>query len=871
MPDDTSIAEIPERVMVDQAISNSFKGILRISNVKDLETYYDGPTKTQIKDEFLVDTYYGDYKPTIDYDGNLVTWSPEGLQTTVEALTGDNARYVTDSEFTNLKIPVTDSLGHLLNFSLGAESASIGMNATLIDFTFDNTGITFPVLECDLVKAGLTERVIEQDKKAETGYITITGDAPALAIRNYYRHGSNDDQNKFTQSAYQLRTIINGSKEVHPYDAFIYKQEYYNTNTSRNNLPSTAASNIKKDCIVHIESLLNYVGNKIDRYIKYNTTQLPAGSIIWQYCSLNKWYCKIENTQNTTNDNSYWQGYRPALSSSAETNYFGSMNTNQGVFSSNLNPYIQYITENNIYATENIELAPEFKRNYVLCDGSSYSFNLIPDYLQTNTKEKNTFDLFLPLFFTIGYYYNDINNKILTFPHIWNSSSQRYMYDYSQPTNKYYRWTKTYYDGISNETLYGIHMATIAAFMKFNEAYNNADIFNSIKDSENKWDIEKSINWLKNQSINYEYIFNTVFSSDSITKAAKNGDSAKVKNIVYKCKPYSSDPSEVHVTVGREVNSFSDFIEYYESLPNNKANKTYCAIYKTAEIYDLARLFREKAECKYDNTSLNPDWLPYQFTFQVPKLYTEKDKLFNQANLSTVTGSNNTVTSVGLFVGSNGLLAANSIFKAGKGVLDKEGETIKNISDSYTYNSSSCTFTLGSTPHSHALAKGTSSLRECNHSLASNAKNNVTYFTSLTRTGISNNIIANKSQIDKNILAANFTWDTDNPKYIIHDEEGKVIALGPTSSKNTHPSIQNYFLQEVGANEGVTLKVKTNTMNGIAGLELTNDGYLWYGRTSEAIWDNTKIETNDSKYTEGGSNQGYFRPESIKMLPLIKL
>lgn len=866
MADDEINVELPERYVENQAISKSFKGILRVSNIKELETQYINDEKITIPDNFLVDEYYGNYKPTLDADGNIVTWTPEGIQNTLPALEGiDNPRYVTTSDFTNLKIPVTDSLGNWMNFSLGADSSSIGMNQNAAELTFTNDGVVFPIVLSETLKVGLSARVLEYDKIVENGKLKVVSDgtiSPKIVIDSYYRHGENDTNNKLTEVSYSTRSIFEGKVSSKPYDAFIYRQEYYNTNVPKEDISSTPTTNLKKDCYIKLENLNDYIDNKIQRYINYNTTQLPPGTIVWQYCSLNKWYCKVEGTINTVDDDLYWQGYRPAMGKSAENAQYGNLNTLQGVYYGN--SYITYIPEKESYSVENIELAPEFKRDYVLCDGSSYTISLVPSYISQNTKEKNSLQKFLPLFFTIGYYYNG-DEDILSFPHIWNANTNRYTYDYSKTTDNYYRWTKIAYKNISKETLYGIHMAVIAAFMKFEEAYKDANIFNTITDSENRWDIEKSIQWLKNQPIDYRYIFNTIFSEESIAEAIVNGDDNEVKNIIYSEVPHDGDPQRIDITVGREVNKFSDFIEYYESMGENIARKTYCPIYKMAEIYDMARLYRARADFRYDNNSALPDWLSYQFTFKVPAFYTEKDKLFNQANVNSATTTSSSNTSVGLFLGSNGLLAAKNIFKAGKGLVDKDGEYIENIDDYFTYSSSSCTFVLGATPHSHAIMKGVKQLIRGKHSMESNIdSSNETYFNTLSTTGAANKVILNNDELNRNIVSANFTWDTDDIGYVGGS------SLRSTKYKNKQ-SLWNYFIQEVGAAQGATLTMKTNTMSGTFGKELTNGDYLWYSRTSTAIWDNDKIETGDSKYTEGGSNQGYFRPESIKMLPLIKL
>jgi hypothetical protein len=288
--------------------------------------------------------------------------------------------------------------------------------------------------------------------------------------------------------------------------------------------------------------------------------------------------------------------------------------------------------------------------------------------------------------------------------------------------------------------------------------------------------------------------------------------------------------------------------------------KTYCPIYKTAEIYDLARLFAIK-----DTT-----WGAYNFEFNVPKLYTDADSdVNNAANYST--SGNTTITSdkkVGLFIGSTGVVLANEIIIPSKDANNSEPTVIKDIDSNYTYMQSNCVYNIGYQPHSHAIAKGCLYLNDSRHKPAARAT--ARKLTAINRKD--GNMISDISEVEKNIVAADFTWDATTVK---HSEEG--CYQGDINKK----AIVNYFLQEQGAAENVHLTEVYNNFNGTMARELAvfnangtiNKDMHWYGRTSGPIWDPTPVKSSGSqskKYTEG-NDAGYFRPQSVKMLPLIKL
>lgn len=849
--------ELPTRNVASQPISKSFKGILRVSNVKEIGSS---------NDVFLNPSYYGEYQPTPEKP----LWEPVGIQATESVLNGENGRYVTADDYTTLKIPVTDSVGNYLNFSLGTDSSSIGN--TIESGIWSLKGPEFYTLSADSITSGLSEIELKNKKTVKGGKLFIDNKDAEIAkiiVNNYYRHGSGDSTGKFTEVDKETKTVYKGSSDNNLYDAFLFRQDDIE-NDAKIEDDKVVNEPTKQHAIVKLTNLKDYVMDKIGAYIKYNTTEIPPGTIINQYCSLDKWYCRTDG--NIFDDSENWQGYRPALGGVSTT--FSESNTVQGAYSKTTK--LEYNMSS--YVFESVEMPPDFKRGYVLADGSAYNIHFTPPYANDVASTKNdnkTMDLFFDLFFTIGYYYTP---SVDLYPHVYYEAADapvnedkmltskptygRYYYDYNKPAIQEYGWTRmdAASHPVDHETLYGISLITALAFNKFKEVYQNKYDYNKyIADADGNWDIEKSINWLANQSIDERYVFNTVFSNDSIEKEGKaeNGKFKVIDNLIYTYK--DADNNEVAVTIGKEVKSFSDYIEYYEVGPDTdgttKIYKTYCQIYKTAEVYDIARLFAAKSM----------QWGNYTIRFNVPALWTSNDNAINEFN--SMSGNGNT-GEVGLFIGSNGLLLADSITVPSKNITESESLIYNNNLDRYTYHQSNCAFTIGYQPHAHALAKGILNLSEGAYKF--DPEKQPVDLKPLSVSDIdAKNTLKDLTELNNNIISADTTWDATMLKSSIS---------GPQTWAN-EPAAMNYFLQERGVNQGVKLRPIHNAFNGLMGKELAvfddkgnlNDKMLWYGRTGEPLWDpDPKSSATSQKYTLN-NNPGYFRPQSIKLLPLIKL
>jgi hypothetical protein len=89
----------------------------------------------------------------------------------------------------------------------------------------------------------------------------------------------------------------------------------------------------------------------------------------------------------------------------------------------------------------------------------------------------------------------------------------------------------------------------------------------------------------------------------------------------------------------------------------------------------------------------------------------------------------------------------------------------------------------------------------------------------------------------------------EQPKYREEKKEGQTIVI----------------------QEGVKLTSVYNSYSGQHGQEYQRDGFKWFGASSSPLWYKNTAITTSNYGKQNTSNQGYFRPESIKVLPLIKL
>lgn len=544
-----------ERNMTGKVITNTYKGILRISNNIDL-------IKGE-QDSFLNNTYY---LPT----GAAIDWSGNGIQSTHNFLSenGQTTRFKSNDNYLNLKIPVTDSVGNYLNFSLGTESSLVGSPikpASNKYFESDNSILVS-------VAATILGRSKQPEKKIIGANLNIESSDnfnSKLIVLNKKRHNG-ESLDKITDSV-KVRTVYNITKtkaDSQKYDALLYEQENYEN------------SKDFKDCKVVLKNLKDYVDEQINRYREASESSVPAGTIISQYCSLDNSQGSNLELINTIR-----------ATKTVDTSY-SCCNTFQNK-TLEPTPYLYFNSNGRLLKEFNSKILADFKGAYALCNGAPMTISLRPFWNQFAKREKKSLEL-LDLFHMIGYYYHK-NNKNLEI-HRCILNPQTGIYSYLENINYQYTDCK-----IDNDVCYGITMATILAFKELNDKFSLEKEPFEGKTDESK--LKKCLNWLSNRLIPEEYIFNTISPTEL---------ELELPNSYY----IYENSQKNYINIGRQISSFNDEIPYYSY--NNSVgqyNLTKCKIINMAEIRDIAMLFINK-KINQDN------WYRYSYTFYLPKLIT---------------------------------------------------------------------------------------------------------------------------------------------------------------------------------------------------------------------------------------------------------
>lgn len=256
-----------------------------------------------------------------------------------------------------------------------------------------------------------------------------------------------DKRNTFKK----IRTIYNDTKEtVQQYDVLMYQQndwDCYNFNAAQqtgNNKDkkwhierigkydnsteyNKKFNNYEKgdllDCNVDFVNIKKYLISKIEKFLNGNITQVPSGTIIWQYASLEKW--RAYNDPGYEKASSFYQGNRPALQVRSQGDltmpFYNTLV--QGVCKKYNRLRKRAITGNSeqekqdnqttamsIIDQDNFlsEIIPLYKRDYLLCDGSKYRLPFYPKFMSNNlAKHRQSFNRLFELFFNIGYKYTE--------------------------------------------------------------------------------------------------------------------------------------------------------------------------------------------------------------------------------------------------------------------------------------------------------------------------------------------------------------------------------------------------------------------------------------------------------------------------------
>ena len=360
--------KIDYRVMGDYSIAKSYKGILRIAHVME--------KMENEKDIFNNNVYYGSPSSLMNISGNSST-KGYGFPNASAVFEGRVERYLSEKDYLDKKLPVTDSMGNYINWNLGTDDSTIGSDMENNGFSlgidedkedryFYQSGFdkkilqpfVFPVLESKEIVVGLESKLIPNEKRyfSSEGILNIRDDekTPMIVISNIYDNSetnrvykwvkeNDEDVEKveseveyptyvFSKAKYngnenvKYRTIIKNSKnKVEEYDAFTYCQENYNRkNFIYNHKIGNDEIDYNKDqgdilpethidAEVDLVNLKDYVKDIIKKYMKSNVVEVPTATIIHQYISPEKWYAKSDSGSGNEINDENFVGHRPCM------------------------------------------------------------------------------------------------------------------------------------------------------------------------------------------------------------------------------------------------------------------------------------------------------------------------------------------------------------------------------------------------------------------------------------------------------------------------------------------------------------------------------------------------------------------------------
>lgn len=549
--------ELEHRIMGNQSIASSFKGILRLSPVVDGEGPYD----------FLVETYFKNFNSSFkDADAAIksesvkLNFADGAYNDTTKALNGELKRFSSPDAFYNAKLPVTDSIGNYVNINMGIDGTVFG---SLEDSKNNNDFRNgFPVLEANNLVIGLEKiRPNETKELADGGKLNIMSN-PNTGRQAQIVSECNISQSEISETAqtnYSTTTggpyktiMTTGNSDINTYDAFVYDQEWYEKNNS-----DPIISTIK------IKNLEEIVKQRLEKYLQNSVVEMPTGSVIWQYVSLKKWYALDD-----TGDEIEYSGARPKLvapgkNAPADDNYVFHSSKIQGV-SKKINRLLDTKSNRYVYddgTTETIdvkEILPIYKRDYVLCDGTIYE---VPAALNEDvadavieTRDYASYNRLKDLFSTIGYYYTKPENLKNHYCYRETSNGRREFWTINEggyPSDKKIDGVFLIDDELKNqEIMFGRDYCMLLAFY-----YIHKEILNEtfVNDSKTKtFDRAKAEDWLKSKEFNKENLFTTPTNSSNQLYYVQNVNG-------------KNESETFKIDLGTEVNSFSSKIALRES------------------------------------------------------------------------------------------------------------------------------------------------------------------------------------------------------------------------------------------------------------------------------------------------------------------
>lgn len=659
--------------MANVPIAKSFKGILRISPIMD------GPDA----DKLLTEKYYKNYNPAfeegkdsgLDPENAKLDFADGAYSSTQKPLDGELIRYSSQDKFKNGKLPVTDSLGNYMNFNVGLTGTVFGSAENEKNNNNIENG-SFPVLEANHIVIGV-KKIKTHVQKTDIfgGKLNILGGTKdaELYIENSFCQDDITDGSRYSQMVDnpKYKTLFTpGSKEIKEYDALILNQEFNHKNEDGDIISK-----------VQIRNLADIVKDRLEKYIQNSVVEMPTASVIWQYINLNKWYAAGDD-----GDVIDFAGHRPKMINTtpeiaADEKYVFYSSRIQGICKE-INRLLnnranRIVYEDGTTETVNVrEIVPVYKRDYVLCDGTVYSVPASPYETSINgvveTKPYAAYNRFKNLFSTIGYHYtSDKNIK----PHFL----------YRELDGKYSFWTVNEEGApeteIENNGLFFIDTATADHEILFNRDYCQLLAFYYIYEQvllgkfgvsadDLGFDRNAAENWLKTEAkFKKEDFFTSQVLKDSdrqlyyIQPAVNSGGSAK----------------DFKINLGTEVNSFNSDITLDKS--------TRCKVWQLPEVQLILDLF-DVSIGKGLNT---PKYYPEKKIGEIVTYYEMNNMLKKYCDYKFQVPNFNAEKAgkykLGCFMGSSGIYSFSDI-------------------NEFTGSPSNCFFTANELPHRHNLFIG---------------------------------------------------------------------------------------------------------------------------------------------------------------------
>ena len=268
--------QISERIMAEVSIAKSFKGILRIAHISDVES--------NDNDVFSNKSLY-------TTSNNL----PKNIQNigyfnALPALVGEITRYnYPEDSLRDKRVPVTDSVGNYLNWNVGLNGVTIGSNEKINNKLLSNDSSTFPVLITNHVIVGL-EKIATKDVKKTIQNEAPIPDSDADNRNRITIESSNNSRGMvIVKTNDSTRTVYSPSRLAKNGEVLMFRQDDYR------NVKDYTNVNGVKHYFTDFVNINDYIKEKLNKYLKGNIMEVPSGTVIYHACSLNTWRSDVDD------------------------------------------------------------------------------------------------------------------------------------------------------------------------------------------------------------------------------------------------------------------------------------------------------------------------------------------------------------------------------------------------------------------------------------------------------------------------------------------------------------------------------------------------------------------------------------------------